>query len=87
VLAFVLPHVDQLGCFLDAPKRAFDRCLRAAGERHNRAVRTRARIDIQQRNTVNGLDGGRDLPDDFKIAAFGKIGNALDDFLHVSDVL
>ena len=51
--ALLFAHVDQLGCFLNSAKGRFHRRLRTANKSHDRAIGGRARIDIEQRNSID----------------------------------
>jgi hypothetical protein len=84
VRAFVSAHVDQLCGLFDPAKRRFHRRFRIPDERHNRPVRARARIDIEQRNALYGFNCIGDLPNDLQIAALRKIRHALNQFSHGS---
>ena len=80
--AFVLAHVDQLRGFLDSAKRRFNRRVRTSDQGHDRPVRRRARIDIEQRNALGRFNRVRDLPNYVFVASFRKIRHAFDQLLH-----
>ena len=80
--SFVFAHVDQLGRLLNPAKGAFHRRLRSADKRHDRTVSGCAGIDIEQRHSFRGFNRICDLPNNVRVAAFRKIGHALDQLLH-----
>jgi len=75
-------HVDQFGRLFDSAKGRFHRGIRTAHKRHHRSVRTRARIDIEQRNAVHRFNGIGDLPNDLQIAPLRKIRHAFNQLSH-----
>ena len=80
--AFVFAHIDELCRFFNCAKRPFYRGVRAPNEGHDRPVRRRARIDIEQRNAVCRFNRVGNLPNNFLVAPFRKIWHTLDQLLH-----
>ena len=80
--AFMSAHVDQLRRLFDAAKGSFHRRFRIPDKRHHRPIRTRARIDIEQRNALYRFNCIGNLPNSIQIAPLRKIRHALDQVLH-----
>ena len=76
------PHIDEFGRLLDSAKCGFHCSLGTAHKSYHGPIRTRAGIDIEQRNAFHGPNRVGDLPNHIQIAAFRKIRHALDQFLH-----
>lgn len=79
----VTAHVNQFRRALYALEGGFGHRFRLAGKGYYCAVGGLAWINVQQRNTFDGLDGLRDTLDYLFIAALAEIGHAFyDSFLH-----
>ena len=78
MLASVLAHVDELGGFFAGSNGGVKDGVRLAHDRNHGAVCGRARVNIEELNSVDGFDDSSDFFDDGKVAAFGKVGDTLE---------
>ena len=79
----VMSHVDKLSGALHALECSLDDSLRTADECNHSTVGGLARIDIQNLYSARFPDGAYYRIDDFHIASFAEIRNALDDSFHM----
>ena len=84
VLALVRGEVDELARLGDAGERGVHRGLHGRDEREDGAVVGRVGRDVEDGDAVDGRDGVADRGDDLGAAAFGEVGDALDE-LHGDD--
>ena len=80
--ALVDRHVDEFGRLLRAAERGLGHPVRRADQRVNRAVRVRARVDVQQLHSGDARQGLGDGVDGAAVAPFGEIRNTLNQSSH-----
>ena len=82
VLAGVPGHVDDFAGLLDRPVSRFRDRRRRAHERHHRAVRRLAGVDVEQLDARHGLNLIGDQANHRRITAFAEIRYAFDYLAH-----
>ena len=78
VLAVVAAHVDGLGRRPPGPHRRLDDGVGRPDEGDHGAVGAPAGVDVEQRHLLHRRDGLGQAADDRRVAAFGEVGDALE---------
>ena len=68
--------------FSNPAKRRLNYGIRITDKSHHRPVRTRAGIDIEQRNAIDRFNRISNLPNNILVSSVRKIRHTFDEFFH-----